>query len=58
MALNGLKIDSHYLKMPDIGLKGPTKVFKLKSNIYFKNENSDLKNSTTHQIENLILYHF
>ena len=32
--LNGLKINSSYcLKMPDNGLKGPTKVFKLKTKI-------------------------
>ena len=32
-AFNGLKINSYCLKMPEIGLKGPTKVFKLKTKI-------------------------
>ena len=32
-AFHALKINSYCLKMPEIGLKGPTKVFKLKTKI-------------------------
>ena len=32
-AFDGLKIDYYCLKMPEIGLKGPIKVFKLKMKI-------------------------
>ena len=32
-AFHALKIKSYCLKMPEIGLKGPTKVFKLKTKI-------------------------
>ena len=32
-AFHALKIKSYCLKMPEIGLKGPTKMFKLKTKI-------------------------
>ena len=33
-AFNSLKINTYCLKMPDFGLKGPSKVFKLKTKIF------------------------
>ena len=53
--LYGLKINSYCLKMPEISLKGPSKVSNLKRR-YLKNGNSDLKDSSTFKIVNLILY--